>query len=89
MRRRRTDLPIILSHNTNTGIMIFPNRKMGGRDMLIVGLNREVQSGEPFELEDIKWIKTVLHFGDIGSLRITAETLAKELKRWEGEEHED
>ena len=50
-RSRRKDLPIILSHNTRTGIMIYPNRKMGGRDVLIVGLNREIPSGESFALE--------------------------------------
>lgn len=83
---RGKDLPIILSHNTHTGIMVFPNRSMGGRDMLIVGLNRDVPSGEEFAIEDIKWLKATLHFSDIESMRITINTLAKELKRWEGEE---
>ena len=86
MSRRRTGLPIILSHNTQTGVMIFPNRKMGGRDMLIVGLNREVPSGERFELEDVKWIKSVLHFADVDSMQVTADALVKELGRWKGEQ---
>lgn len=85
MAKRGHDLPIILSHNTHTGVMIFPNRKMDGRDVLIVGLNRDVPSGEGFELKDISWIKAVLHFGDVDSLRITIDVMQKELKRWEGE----
>lgn len=83
---KRTDLPIILSHNTKTGVMIVPNRKMGGRDMLIVGLNREVPSGERFELEDIKWVKAVLHFSDVDSMQFTVDALKRELKRWKGEQ---
>lgn len=85
MSRRKTDLPIILSHAARTGIMIFPNRKMGGRDALIVGLNKEVPSGEDFELTDIDWIKAVLHFSDIESLMVTVKALTYELRRWEKE----
>ena len=84
-RRRRNDLPIILSHNTRTGIMTYPNRKMGGRDVLIVGLNREIPSGEPFALEDIEWTKAVLHIADVESLQITIDCLTEELKRWRKE----
>lgn len=86
---RIRDYPIILSHDTHTGIMVFPNRKMGGRDMCIVGLSREIPSGAGFEMTDIDWIKAVLHFSDVGSMRITAEALTKELKKWKMEvEHE-
>lgn len=81
MSRRRTDLPIILSHSTRTGIMTFPNRKMGGRNVLIVGLNREVPSGERYQLQDIDWIKAVLHFSDVESLRVTVDCLMQELQR--------
>ena len=89
MSRRKTDLPIILSHYTRTGIMTFPNRKMGGRDMIIVGLKRDIPSGEGFELEDIDWVKAVLHFSDVGSMQITADVLTKAAKKWEMEvEHE-
>ena len=84
-RRRRNDLPIILSHNTRTGIMTYLNRKMGGRDVLIVGLNREIPSGEPFALEDIEWTKAVLHIADVESLQITIDCLTEELKRWRKE----
>ena len=82
---RRKDLPIILSHNTRTGIAIYPNRKMGGRDVLIVGLNWEIPSGEPFTLEDIEWTKAVLHIADVESLQITIDCLTEELKRWRKE----
>ena len=84
-RSRRKDLPIILSHNTRTGIMIYPNRKMGGRDVLIVGLNREIPSGESFGMEDIEWTKAVLHISDVESLQITVDCLTEELKRWRKE----
>lgn len=82
MSRRRNDLPIILSRSTRTGIMIFPNRKMGGRDVLIVGLKREVPTGETFEMKDIDWVKAVLHFSDVESLRVTVDCLTQELQRW-------
>ena len=83
--KRKHDLPIILSHNTHTGIMIFPNRKMGGRDMCIVRLNNEIQSGGNFEMSDIAWVKAVLHFGDLASIEITADILAKAAKAWKKE----
>ena len=86
---RRTDLPIIISHNTNTGIMAFPNEKMGGKDIVIVGLNRDFPSGDEFELQDIGWIKAVLHFGDVGSMKIMADILAKDVKIWEGEQDDE
>lgn len=88
MARSKSDLPIILSHDTHTGIMVFPNRKMGGRDVLIVGLNRDGPSGETFEMDDIDWIKSVLHFSDIGALQITVDVLEKGLKQWRGEQDE-
>ena len=89
MRRKKGHLPIILSHNTHTGIMVFPNRKMGGRDMVIVGLNKDIPSGQMFEMEDIDWIKAILHFADTESLKITVENLTLALKKWEAEEEDD
>ena len=89
MNRRRTDLPIILSHSTRTGIMSFANRKMGGRDMLIVGLKKEIPSGKSYDMEDVDWIKAVLHFADIGALRVTVNCLTQELERWEKEVRTD
>ena len=89
MSRRRTDMPIILSHSTRTGIMTFPNRRMGGRDVLIVGLKKEIPSGESYDMEDVDWIKSVLHFADIGALRVTVNCLTQELERWEKEGRTD
>lgn len=89
MRRRKDCLPIILSHNTHTGIMVFPNRKMGGRDMAIVGLNKDIPSGQSFEMEDIEWIKAVLHFADTKSLKITVDNLTLALKKWKSEENNE
>lgn len=86
MSRRKKALPIILSHDTQTGIVVFPNRKMGGRDALIVGLKRETPSGQEFDLKDIDWIKAVLHFGDITALRVTVDVLTDTLKQWEKED---
>lgn len=89
MSRRKKALPIILSHDTRTGIVVFPNRRMGGRDALIVGLKRETPSGQEFDLKDIDWIKAVLHFGDITALRVTVDVLTNTLKQWEKEAMEE
>ena len=82
---KRNDLPIILSHKTRTGILIFPNRKMGGRDLVIVGLNKEVPSGEQFDFSDIEWVKAVLHFTDVETMQITVDIMTRELKQWSKE----
>jgi len=84
MSRRKDWLPIIIGHSTRTGIMVFPKR--GGRDMVIAGLNKEIPTGQQFEMEDIDWIKAVLHFADVNALKTTVEVLSQELKRWEKEE---
>lgn len=82
MRRNKRDLPIILSHNTQTGVAVCPNPKMGGKDLVIVGLNKEINTGESWEWEDVSWVKGVLHFGDVGSLRTTIDVLSEALKNW-------
>ena len=85
--RRKHDLPIIiLSHKTRTGILIFPNRKMGGRDLVIVGLNKEIPSGERFCLKEVEWVKAVLHFTDVETMKITAKIINKAVNEWEKEE---
>lgn len=88
MNRARRDLPIILSHSTHTGIISLKNGNMGGRDLLIVGLNKEIPSGGAFELADIDWVKGILHFADIESLQVTAECLMQEFHRWRNELNE-
>ena len=84
MNRRKDRLPIIIGHSTRTGIMVFPKR--GGRDMVIVGLNKEIPTGQQFEMEDIDWIKAVLHFSDVDAMQVTVDALAKELDRWRKED---
>ena len=83
--RRKHDLPIILSHETRTGILIFPNRKMGGRDLVVVGLNKEIPSGEGFGPKEIEWVKAVLHFTDVETMRITADIINESARAWEKE----
>ena len=80
MSRRKDWLPIIIGHSTRTGIMVFPKR--GGRDMVIVGLNKEIPTGQQFEMEDIDWIKAVLHFSDVDAMQVTVDALTKEMERW-------
>ena len=84
--RRKHDLPIILSHKTRTGILIFPNRKMGGRDLVIVGLNKEIPSGDRFDLNDVGWVKAALHFTDVETMKITAKIINEAVSEWEKEE---
>ena len=57
--------------------------------MVIVGLNKDIPSGQMFEMEDIDWIKAILHFADTESLKITVENLTLALKKWEAEEEDD
>lgn len=83
--RRKHDLPIILSHKTRTGILIFPNRKIGGRDLVIVGLNKEIPSGDRFDLNDVGWVKAVLHFTDVETMKITAKIINEAVSEWEKE----
>lgn len=84
MSRRKDRLPIIIGHSTRTGIMVFPKR--GGRDMVIVGLNKEIPTGQQFEMEDIDWIKAVLHFSDVDAMQVTVDALTKEMERWRKED---
>lgn len=86
MSRRKDRLPIIIGHSTRTGIMVIPKRMYdGGRDMVIVGLNKEIPTGQRFEMEDIDWIKAVLHFSDVDAMQVTVDALTKEMERWRKE----
>jgi len=84
MSCRKDWLPIIIGHSTRTGIMVCPKR--GGRDMVIVGLNKEIPTGQQFEMEDIDWIKAVLHFSDVDAMQVTVDALTKEMERWRKED---
>lgn len=84
MSRRKDWLPIIIGHSTRTGIMVFPKR--GGRYMVIVGLNKEIPTGQQFDMDDIDWIKAVLRFSDVDAMQVTVDALTKEMERWRKEE---
>lgn len=86
---KKDKLPIILSHYTRTGFMIFRNHKMGGMDFVVCGLNREIPSGESFDWKDVKWIKATLHFADTKTMSLTAEYLLQAVKQWEKEGGQD
>ena len=57
------------------GVLAFrePNRK--AVDLCVVWLKREIDSGEPFGLEDVEKVDTVLHFYDRSSVLITMGVL--------------
>ena len=54
--------------------------------MVIVGLNKEIPTGQQFEMEDIDWIKAVLHFSDVDAMQVTVDALTKEMERWRKED---
>lgn len=87
---RRTDLPIMLGKNLKKGIMLFQNKKMGGMDMLVVWLNRTLESGSDFDTSDIDKVNAVIHFCDKDTLKLTIDTLTKVWKNWkDGERNEN
>jgi hypothetical protein len=57
------------------GVLAFrePNRK--AVDLCVVWLKQEIDSGEPFGLEDVEKVDTVLHFCDRSSVLITMGVL--------------
>lgn len=79
---RTSDLPIILGKNLKKGIMLFRNRKMGGMDMLVVWLNKDVGSGNSFEMDDLEKVNAAIHFADRDTLKLTIDTLTKAWKEW-------
>ena len=70
------DYPIIFGCGLPKGMLITPNKRMGGVDLYIVWLTHDVPSGEPFDISDIDGVDAVLHFSNrkqierlIGSLK--------------------
>jgi hypothetical protein len=76
---------VIISRSTNTGVVIARNPKMGGMDVIIVGLNKEFESGADFALDDIGWVKKTLHFGDREAMQNMIKMLERALEKWEDE----
>lgn len=77
------DYPIILGKHLRKGMMLFPNLKMGGMDLAIVWLKKDMESGETFELSDVEAINAVIHFCDRGTMKMMADTLKKAWEGWE------
>ena len=65
------------------GVLAFrePNRK--AVDLCVVWLKQDVDSGEPFGLEDVEKVDTVLHFCDRSSVLITMGVLQNVLNEME------
>ena len=86
---RRTDLPIMLGKNLKKGILLFQDKKMGGMNMLVVWLNRTVESGSNFDMSDIDKVNVVIHFCDKDTLKLTIDTLTRAWKNWKGGDSDD
>jgi hypothetical protein len=56
---------------------------MGGFDLCVVWLKREIVSGETFGVDDIEGVNTILHFCDRTSVMITKGVLRNILRVWE------
>ena len=74
---RRKELPTMLGHYLHKGLLLSPNKKMGGYDMVIVWLDdkKDIESGDTFEPEDVVDVDRVIHFCDKESVRTTIQAL--------------
>lgn len=78
--------PIILGGGKlKKGLMVFPGQNMKGYDLFICWLKREIPSGEPFEVDDIEKVQSVLHFCDRKAVEVTISALNKMLRMWKGD----
>ena len=80
----RERLPIIIGKNLRKGIMAFKDQKMGGYNVFIVWLKRDIPTGETFELDDIDKVNAVLHFCDRDTLENTIALLKIMLEENDG-----
>lgn len=80
-RMRNHNYPIILGHKYRKGILALRNGEHGFRFMFC-RLNKECQTGEEFDLDDIENIETEIWFVDRKSLEITVSVMNKVLKDW-------
>ncbi len=80
-RMRNHNYPIILGHKYRKGILALRNGEHGFRFMFC-RLNKECQTGEEFELDDIENIEMEIWFVDRKSLEITVSVMNKVLKDW-------
>lgn len=81
-KRNKNGLPVIIGHHTRTGLIACDHPSMGGKDIIVVGLKKEIRKGETFESSDIDWVKTVMHFEDPEAMQRTVDFLTSVLASW-------
>lgn len=59
---------------------ILAHRDRDGCDMAIVWLDKDYESGQPFDLGDVRKVNAVLHFCDKESIKVTIDVLNRMLK---------
>jgi hypothetical protein len=75
-RRSRKTLPVILGGGRlRKGLLVVRNPKMGGADLAVVFLKREVPTGQRFGTEDVEGIDAVLHFCNETAVDAVAKAL--------------
>ena len=86
--KRRKELPTMMGHDLHKGLVLSPNKKMGGYDMVIVWLDdtKDIESGDTFETEDIVDVDRVIHFCDKESVRTTIQALEMILNEMESDQ---
>lgn len=79
---RGHDLPIMIGHKLKKGMLA--HRKGEGFDLYVVWLNKdkEYESGQEFQIEDIRKVEAVLHFCDRESVKAMKTILEFILKQW-------
>ena len=74
--------PITIGKHLRKGIFALRDVRQGGFNACIVKLNKDIDSGDNYDLSDMESIETILHFGDRESIQITVDILNKILKDW-------
>lgn len=79
---RGHDLPIMIGHKLKKGMIA--HHKGEGFDLVVCWLdkNKEYESGQTFELKDIRKIEAVIHFCDKESVESMKKVLEFILKQW-------
>ena len=75
-----SNYPIIIGHKFKKGLFAF--RKDGGFNVWIVRLKKQYESGENFNIGDIKSIEAELRFCDRESVQAMVKVLSDILKDW-------
>ena len=79
--------PIILGPGHRKGVIVGRSRYFdSGRDLFVVRLNKDVQSGARFYEDDIESVEALMHFCDRESIQRTIDVLTEALARWKEED---